>query len=184
MTTARLRAKAVNPNMTAAALLLTTKASSAPVSRHNRSAAWHWFAAYYLGAFHNWNCEFDQSVHYLEKAKGMSEAAGRLEGISVARSGIGMGLAWQGRLDEASDEIERALVEAGSVERLEEVLEDERSRAREARQRVEFERRVQDLHVAGRRRELVSVARADDATLTPSVTALVNEVERRRVAQC
>jgi tetratricopeptide (TPR) repeat protein len=78
------------------------------------SAAWHWFAAYYLGAFLSWDCAFDQSIHYLQRAKAMSETAGRPEGVAVARASIGLALAWQGQLNAASEEIDKALVEATS----------------------------------------------------------------------
>jgi len=78
------------------------------------SAAWHWFAAYYLGAFLSWNCEFEKSIHYLQKAKAMSEAAGRLEGVAVARASTCLNLVWQGQLDAASAEIDKALADAGS----------------------------------------------------------------------
>jgi class 3 adenylate cyclase/tetratricopeptide (TPR) repeat protein len=70
----------------------------------NKSSAWHWFAAYYLGAFHAWMCEFDQTQRYLERATSMSEAAGRLEGVAVGHATIGLYFCFQGQLDRASFE--------------------------------------------------------------------------------
>jgi tetratricopeptide (TPR) repeat protein len=74
----------------------------------NKSSAWHWFATYYLGAFHAWMCEFDQTQEYLERATSMSEAAGRLEGVAVGHATIGLYHCFQGRLDRASFESEIA----------------------------------------------------------------------------
>jgi tetratricopeptide (TPR) repeat protein len=42
----------------------------------------------------------------------MSEAAGRLEGVAVARSSIGLSLTWQGQLNAASEAIDQARAEA------------------------------------------------------------------------
>ena len=72
----------------------------------------------------------------------------------------------------------RALVLAGAVERLEQVLESEQRRERSERERDQIGQRARDLFASGRRREALALARgrADDAKLSP----LVRELEARR----
>jgi hypothetical protein len=72
----------------------------------------------------------------------------------------------------------RALVAAGAVERLEQMLEDQQRRTRDEREREHAGQRVRDLIASGRRREALRVARqhANDVRLL----ALGRELEARR----
>jgi hypothetical protein len=71
----------------------------------------------------------------------------------------------------------RALVLAGAVERLEQVLESEQRRERSERERDRTGQRARDLFASGRRREALTLARdrGDEKLL-----ALVREIETRR----
>jgi hypothetical protein len=74
----------------------------------------------------------------------------------------------------------RALVGAGAIEKLEQVLGAEQERVRKARDKDERERRVRDLELAGKRREALSLARRD-AGADERLAALAAEIEARRV---
>ncbi len=73
----------------------------------------------------------------------------------------------------------RALVSAGAVERLEQVLDARQSADRTARERDELARQVRDLEHSGRRREALSLGArlADDA----DIAALLRRIELERV---
>jgi len=74
----------------------------------------------------------------------------------------------------------RALVQAGAVERLEQVLETEQQRTRSARERDSIGQRARDLLASGRRRDALALARErpDDANLLP----FVRELEAKRAS--
>lgn len=74
----------------------------------------------------------------------------------------------------------QALVAAGAVERLEEVLDARQSADRKTRERDELARRVRDLEQAGRRREALSLGAGlrDDA----DIAALLRRIEIERVS--
>ena len=74
-----------------------------------------------------------------------------------------------------------ALVEAGCVERLEEVLDAQQQHERSERRRIELERQVQDLHRSGRRREAIAVRQDPVAARLDGVLSVLREVELRRV---
>lgn len=73
----------------------------------------------------------------------------------------------------------RALVAAGAIDRLEQVLEAQQDRVREERRKDALSRRVQDLELAGRRREALEAARID-ARSDPRLEAVVRAIEARR----
>jgi hypothetical protein len=79
-----------------------------------------------------------------------------------------------------SDAEARALVAAGAVERLEEMLESEQERARGERARVKLWQRVRDLELAGRRRDALALARKAGEG-SEQQRAFVREVETRRL---
>jgi class 3 adenylate cyclase/tetratricopeptide (TPR) repeat protein len=94
----------------ASAMQHLEEVSAAPI---DRATAFHWFAGYYLGAFCAWNCEFEESIHHLERARAMSAAAGRVEGVAVAECTLGLSYIYQGRLKAAAEAIDSALADAG-----------------------------------------------------------------------
>ena len=80
----------------------------------------------------------------------------------------------------AADAQERALVSAGAVDQLEEVLDAQQNRQRSHRRHEEQEQRVRDLELAGCRRQALELARSpalrgDEATL-----ALARDIELKR----
>jgi len=72
----------------------------------------------------------------------------------------------------------KALVLAGNVERLEQVLEDQQQRARDEREREGAGQRVRDLIASGRRREALRVAREHGGDTR--LMALARELEEKR----
>lgn len=72
----------------------------------------------------------------------------------------------------------RMLVEAGAVERLEQVLSAEQERERGVREREELHRRVVDLDACGRRRDALELARS--ALGDERLATLARELEARR----
>jgi len=75
----------------------------------------------------------------------------------------------------------RMLVEAGAIERLENMLDRERERDRAEIRRHEIEARVRDLVSAGRRREALVVG-ADSRVTDPRINDVLREVEGRRLS--
>ncbi len=75
----------------------------------------------------------------------------------------------------------RALVQAGAVERLEEVLDAEQIRERSARRRLRMEREVQDLHRSGRRRDAMALRDAPEAAGLEGVETVLREIELRQL---
>jgi hypothetical protein len=74
----------------------------------------------------------------------------------------------------------RMLVEAGAVERLEQVLSAEQERLRAERGRESLHRRVLDLRACGRRREAVALARSVEAAHDERLEVLAHEIETLR----
>ena len=75
----------------------------------------------------------------------------------------------------------RALVQAGAVERLEEVLDAEQRRERSERRRLSAEREIQDLHRAGRRREALAFRDVPEVAGLEAVSAVFREIELRKL---
>jgi hypothetical protein len=73
----------------------------------------------------------------------------------------------------------RALVAAGAIERLEQVLDAEQERVRQERVRSELERRILDLELSGRRRDALDLIRRE-APSDERLSALATEIETRR----
>ncbi len=73
----------------------------------------------------------------------------------------------------------RALVAAGAIDRLEQVLDAEQQRTRHARLRAELEQRIVDLELSGRRREALAAIR-HEAAGDERLTALATQIETRR----
>ncbi|MCA9598260.1 MAG: FHA domain-containing protein [Myxococcales bacterium] len=78
------------------------------------------------------------------------------------------------------DDQARMLVDAGAIERLEQVLGDEQKRERKLRERAEVGRKAKDLFSCGRRREALALARAPRAEPDDMLLALAVEIEERR----
>jgi hypothetical protein len=74
----------------------------------------------------------------------------------------------------------RALVQAGAVERLEEVLDAEQQRVRSERRRLKVEREVGDLHQSGRRRDALVLRDVPEAAGVDGVSSVLREIELRR----
>ena len=73
-----------------------------------QDAVWQWITAYYLGFFHYWRCEFDRADDFLTTTINMSQAAGHLEGVAIGRATSAIRYMYEGQLDRALQEWEKA----------------------------------------------------------------------------
>ncbi len=82
----------------------------------------------------------------------------------------------------AADAQARALVAAGAVDQLEEVLDAEQNRQRTHRRQEELEQRVRDLELAGSRRQALELARSPALSGDGALVALGRDIELKRSA--
>lgn len=80
----------------------------------------------------------------------------------------------------AADAQARALVAAGAVDQLEQVLDAQQTRQRSHRKQEELEQRVRDLELAGSRRRALELARSKALSADGAVVALGRDIELRR----
>jgi class 3 adenylate cyclase/tetratricopeptide (TPR) repeat protein len=74
-----------------------------------RAGVWQWYAMYYLGNFHSWNCRFDASEDIMGRALAASEAVGNREGMAIVHSTLAASHLNRGRVDLAAVESQAGL---------------------------------------------------------------------------
>ncbi len=77
-----------------------------------------WFSSFYLGATDGWNCQFERGLDYIKKCHDLSGLANNLLGITLAKSAMANGYAFQGKIDlacQTSKEAFQIAEESGDI---------------------------------------------------------------------